>query len=167
MKRIVGILLPLALACLLSAAGCSKVDDIKINSCGVESFTPRGLRAASAVLALEIDNPAFAFGIQDVEGVIKFRGEDIVYFKSDGVDVAKKSVRVYDLPCEANLAGGVSLTRLIGLLGGPTEDFTADINARVKLKKGLGKTLKFKDLKIDDLLTEKGGQDSRSQQTTI
>ncbi len=162
MKRIVSGLVFLAL-CFLLAAGCSKVDDIKINSVGVESFTPRGLRAAKAVLALEIDNPAFSFGIRGVDGVIKYKGEDVVYFKSDGLDVVKKSVRVYDLPCEASLAEGVSITRLIGLAGGSAADFTADINARVLLKKKLGKTLKFKDLKLEELMKGDEGTAPRNK----
>ena len=154
MKKIITRLLPLVLVCLVTAAGCSKVKDIKINSCGLESFTPKGLRAAKAVLALEIDNPAFAFGIQNLDGVIKYKGEDFIFFKSDGVDVARKSVRVYDLPCEASLAEGVSITRLLSVLSGGTEGLTADINAKVLLKKGVGKTLKFKDLNIQELMKE-------------
>ena len=153
MKKIIVRLFPLVLACLMMAAGCSKVKDIKINSCGLESFTPRGLRAAKAVLALEIDNPTFAFGIQNLDGVIKYKGEDFIFFKSDGIDVAKKSVRVYDLPCEASLANGVSITRLLGILSGSAEGFTADINAKVLLKNGVGKTLKFKDLNIQEMIS--------------
>jgi len=40
------------------------------------------------------------------------------------------------------------------VLSGGTEGLTADINAKVLLKKGVGKTLRFKDLNIQELMKE-------------
>ena len=151
-------ILPLAMSLLLVAAGCSKVDDIKINSCKIESFSPKGLRAANAVLAIEVDNPVFAFRISDIEGVIKYKGEDFATFIADGLSVDRKSVKVYELPCEASLAEGVSFLNFLSAAGRMSlKGFTTDIKAKVKMKNGLGKTLEFKDLKLDELSSGKSG----------
>ena len=73
------------LVCLFS--GCSslrKVKDIKVTSCGLESYSMQGLRSLSAVLALGIDNPAMSFTVTSLDGVIKYNGEDFATYTTTG-----------------------------------------------------------------------------------
>ena len=136
---------------LLLAAGCSKVKDISITSFGVESFSPKGLRSADAVLSVGIDNPAFAFTVTEITGVVKFKGEEMASFRTDTVAVDRRCVKVYDVPCSAVLDESVSLGRVLTLLGqGSLEGFTADVDARVRLRNGVAKTLHFKDLDLSE-----------------
>ena len=97
------LLLAVALAALLSA-GCSKVKDIRLTSFGIESFSPRGLRSADAVLAVGIDNPSFSFTVTDLTGTVKYKGEAMGTFTADTVSVDRKCVKVYDVPCKAVLS---------------------------------------------------------------
>ena len=134
----------LACAVLSGCSGLSKVKDIKVTSCGLESYSLKGLRSVDAVLAVGIDNPTFAFKVMDVSGTVKYNGEDFATYTADTVSVEKKCSKVYDLPCSATLSDGVSLKQLMQIAKkGNLEGFTTDVTATVKLKSGAGKTFKF------------------------
>ena len=145
MKRIVPSLLIILVLTALSA--CSRVKDIKITSCGVESFTPKGLRSVDAVLALGIDNPSIAY---HEAGRVVIPGEELgIYTPTRAID--RKAG--YDLPCSATLSDNVSLPRILSLMRkGNLEGFTTDIVAKVRLRRGVGTTLKFKDIDLQQLM---------------
>lgn len=144
----------LVLAALLAAlSGCSRVKDIKVTSFGVEEYSLRGFRSVDATLAVGIDNPAFAFTVSDINGVVKYKGEDFATYKADTVSVQKKSSRVYDLPCSATLSDGLGVLDLISILRkGDIEGFTTDVSAKVRLKSGASKTLRLKNLDLKKLM---------------
>ena len=142
----------LACAVLSGCSGLSKVKDIKVTSCGLESYSLKGLRSVDAVLAVGIDNPTFAFKVMDVSGTVKYNGEDFATYTADTVSVEKKCSKVYDLPCSATLSDGVSLKQLMQIAKkGSLEGFTTDVTASVKLKSGAGKTFKFKNIDLNEL----------------
>ena len=142
----------LACAVLSGCSGLSKVKDIKVTSCGLESYSLKGLRSVDAVLAVGIDNPTFAFKVMDVSGTVKYNGEDFATYTADTVSVEKKCSKVYDLPCSATLSDGVSLKQLMQIANkGSLEGFTTDVTATVKLKSGAGKTFKFKNIDLNEL----------------
>jgi hypothetical protein len=65
--------------------------------------------------------------------------------------VDRKCVKVYDVPCKAVLSESVSLLRLLSLVGdGNLEGLTADVEARVHLRKGVSKMLRFNDLDLNE-----------------
>ena len=133
-------------------AGVSKMKDIKVTSCGVESYSLKGLRSVDAVLALGIDNPSFAFKVTELNGILKYKGEDIAFYTADTLQVDKKCSKVYDLPCSATLSERMTLMQVLQIAGkGSLEGFTTDIEAKVKLKNGAGTTLRFKDLDLQEL----------------
>ena len=137
---------------ILLLAGCSKIGDIKVTSCGLESFSLKGFRSASAVLAVGIDNPAFDFTVTGLNGLVKYRGEDFASYSADTLAVLGKSSRVYDLPCALTLGDNVSVGKALSLLAGRSlEGFTTDIEARVRLKNGLAKTLHFNNIDLNSL----------------
>lgn len=156
MRQFRNIFLALAGAILLAmTASCSKAKDIKITSVAVDSFSPKGFRAADAVLAIGIDNPTFSFTLTNLSGVVKYNGEDFATYSADSLTVDKKCSKVYDLPCSAMLSENVKLSQVVSLLQKKSlEGFTTDVEAHVKLKNGLGKTLKFTDLDLQKM-TEK------------
>lgn len=142
----------LASAILSGCSGLSKVKDIKVTSCGLESYSLKGLRSIDAVLAVGIDNPTFAFTIMDVSGTVKYNGEDFATYTADTVSVEKKCSKVYDLPCTATLNDGISLMKLMQIAKkGTLEGFTTDVSATVKLKSGAGKTFRFKNIDLNKL----------------
>ena len=152
-RNISGILIALLACAILSGcSGLSKVKDIKVTSCGLESYSLKGLRSVDAVLAVGIDNPTFAFKVMDVSGTVKYNGEDFATYTADTVSVEKKCSKVYDLPCSATLSDGVSLKQLMQIAKkGSLEGFTTDVTATVKLKSGAGKTFKFKNIDLNEL----------------
>ena len=152
-KTIFGILIvSLACAILSGCSGLSKVKDIKVTSCGLESYSLKGLRSIDAVLAVGIDNPTFAFKVMDVSGTVKYYGEDFATYTADTISVDKKCSKVYDLPCTATLNDGVSLMKLMQIVKkGSLEGFTTDVTATVKLKSGAGTTLKFKNIDLNQM----------------
>lgn len=142
----------MASAVLSGCSGLSKVKDIKVTSCGLESYSLKGLRSIDAVLAVGIDNPTFAFKVMDVSGTVKYNGEDFATYTADTISVDKKCSKVYDLPCTATLSDGVSLKRMMQIVKkGSLEGFTTDVTATVKLKSGAGTTLRFKDIGLNKM----------------
>ena len=148
----------IVLAILIASAvfsGCSglrKVKDIKVTSCGLESYSLKGLRSVDAVLAVGIDNPTFAFKVMDVSGTVKYLGEDFATYTADTISVDKKCSKVYDLPCTATLSDGVSLMKLVQIVKkGNLLGFTSDVTATVKLKSGAGKTFRFKNIDLNEM----------------
>lgn len=142
----------MASAVLSGCSGLSKVKDIKVTSCGLESYSLKGLRSIDAVLAVGIDNPTFAFKVMDVSGTVKYNGEDFATYTADTISVDKKCSKVYDLPCTATLSDGVSLKRMMQIVKkGSLEGFTTDVTATVKLKSGAGTTLRFKDIDLNKM----------------
>ncbi len=152
-RTVFGIVVALLLLAILSGcSGLSKVKDIKVTSCGLESYSLKGLRSIDAVLAVGIDNPTFAFTVADVSGVVKYNGEDFATYSADTISVDKKCSKVYELPCSATLNDGVSLMKLMQIVKkGSLEGFTTDVTATVRLKNGAGKTFKLKNIELDKM----------------
>jgi len=154
MKRRIfrGFIVLMAGVILSGCCGLSKMKDIKVTSCALESYSLNGLRSIDAVLAVGIDNPTFAFKVMDVSGIVKYNGEDFASYTADTISVDKKCSKVYDLPCTATLSDGVSLMKLMQIVkNGSLEGFTTDVTATVKLKSGAGATLKFKNIDLNKM----------------
>lgn len=137
-------------------SACSSVKDINVSSFAVKSVSLSGLKAVKAVLALGIDNPTVGFTISNLNGVIKNNGNEFATFSAGKLPVLKRSNKVYPLSCDGALAKDVGLLDLMKLAGG--KDFsgmTVDLSVKVKLKCGIGKTLRFKDLKVTDMMEPK------------
>ncbi|MFA6593248.1 MAG: hypothetical protein WCS67_07905 [Bacteroidales bacterium] len=146
-------------------AGCTKIKDISVTSCEVKSVTPRGFSALKGVLMIGIDNPAFTFTISDISGVVKYNGEELVDYAGGPITVEGKCERKYELNCIASLANGVSITKLIPLLSKDNlEGVTTDLSAKVMLDNGLHKTLRFKDLPLEQLASSASSATSKKQE---
>ena len=149
-SRKIGILVALAVA-LVAVSGCSiaKIKDLKVTSVGVKYLVPTSTRSMDAVLLLGLDNPSISFTVDDVRGVVKYYGREMVHFTAGELPVQARSVQVYELPCTALLAEKVSLLDLLAIAAKRSLDgMTADVTLHVKLKNGAGTTLSFNELDL-------------------
>ncbi len=156
MKQKRSIILILATVLALCLTGCGSVErirNIQVTSWAVESVSPTGLRGLTADLAVGVENPAMQFTLEDIEGVLFYKGTEFVVYTADPITVKGKSAAVYPLTCAAHLGGEFSLLGALGLLRNyDLADFTTDIQARVRLKSGVSKKLTFKDIPIKELV---------------
>ena len=135
---------------------CGRFEDIRINSCKLDSATPRGFTAVDAVLDVEIDNPATSFTISDIQGVVLRDGVDSVIFVTGGpVDVKKRSVQSYKVPCTATLGRSMGLLDLLNVMNNKDYDgFTLELQMDVSLKNGIKRQIKLDPFNVEDLLKD-------------
>lgn len=146
------LVLTLMLSVLSGCSGIRKMKDIKITSVGVKYFVPTSMRSGEGVLTLGIDNPAMDFTISDVDGVVRRGERPLGYLTAGELNLKAKSSETYELPCTATLADGVSVVEILTLASKKDlEDLAADINLRLTLPNGIGKTLTFNDLDLKNL----------------
>ena len=151
MKRILTILALITAMFIMS--GCAGNRGFKVTSCSIASISPSGLKGVKAVLDIGIINPLMSLTISKVEGMILNEGKEFATFEAGKVSVPRRSEGVYPLPCTGTISKGIGLTDLLKLA--VTQDFsgmTIDMAVKVKLKCGLRKTVRFKDIKISDLM---------------
>lgn len=151
MKRLLTLLSILAL--MMSLTSCAGVKDIKLTSFAVKSISLSGLKSVNGVLALGIENPIMGFTISGLNGVVNRGGEEFASFSAGKLPVSRRSSKVYPLSCSGSISKNVGLLDLMKLAG--TKDFsdmTVDLSLKIKLKCGIGKTLRFRDLKVTDLM---------------
>lgn len=147
-------LVSVVLAFCFGMTGCaiSKIKDIEVTSCGIESYSLQGLRSVKAVLSVGIDNPSLGFTVTDLEGTVKYNGENFAKYTADSVSVEGQCSKVYDLPCTATLSDGVGLMQIMQVAGNRSLDgFTTDVQAKVRLRNGVGKKLKIKNIDLAKL----------------
>lgn len=143
----------------MTLTSCGKVGEISITSAGIESITPKGLRGFDAVVLLGIHNPTMEFTVSSVEGNVLHDGSEFATFSADTITVARKSDRVYSLPCSLTLTDRLAIVRLLPkLTSGDMEGITANVTARLRLRSGLRLRLKFKDLDIQEMASGDTGE---------
>lgn len=138
--------------------GCSaikKAEDIEVTSVNLKSFSPVGLKGVDAVLSIGVANPTIGFTLSDIEGCIKYNGEEFATYSGGPIAIAGKTSDEYDLPCSLHLSPAFSLfTALKIAASGNLEGLTTDVQAKVTLKGGIHKTLKYVDMPIEDLMDD-------------
>ena len=144
---------------LVAAVACGRFEDIRINSCKLDSASPRGLTAVDAVLDVEIDNPATSFTVSDIQGVVLRNGIDSLIFITGGpVDVQRRSVQSYKVPCTATLGRNVGLFELLNVVNSKDyEGYTLEVEMEVSLKNGIKRTVKLDPFQLADLLNDVEG----------
>ena len=141
----------LLIAAFLSVSGCAvtKIREIRVTSVGVKYVVPTSSRSLDGVLLLGIDNPSIGFTAQDVQGVVRYYGREMVNFTAGPLPVQARSVQVYELPCTATIAEKVSLLDLLAIAAKrSTEGMTVDVKLRVSLGSGKGTVLTFNNIDL-------------------
>lgn len=138
---------------LSSCAGMRQLRRVRYTSFRVLSFTPRGLRSADAVLAVGVRNPGPDLCVSRLEGVVKKNGKPFARVTGGDVLLRAASADVHELPCALMLEEGVSVLKLLELLGDSTFDgYRADVTFRVGPPDAPGRKVKIKNLKISDIV---------------
>ena len=144
-KRILPLLL--VLLTLLPASSCSGSfrKKVHLKSYSVKYVVPTSARTADLVVKLEVENKTVGFTVTDIEGQIKLQDVPLARFKADDVYLKARTTEVYELPIKAELCEGISILRILMLVGlGGSDGLTADIDARVA-KAGLSRKVSVKD----------------------
>lgn len=151
MKRLLNILLViLTVSC---ANGCSGAKGFKVTSCSVASVSPNGLKGVKAVLNVGVVNPMTNLTISDIKGTIMKGTEEFATFEAGKMVVPKKSAGVYPLDCLGAISKGVSIGDLLSLaLSKNFSDMTINMSMKARLRCGLRKTIRFKNIKVTDLM---------------
>ncbi|MDO5442355.1 MAG: hypothetical protein Q4G10_01660 [Bacteroidia bacterium] len=151
MRRLLTIFAVLLTMTVLS--GCSGAKGFKVTSCSIASISPSGLKGVKAVLNVGVRNPMMAVTVAGIKGAINKGGLEFATFQGGSVDIPKKSEGTYPLHCSGAISKGIGLSDLLRLsMQQDFDDMTVDMDVKVKLKCGLRKTIRFKDIKVTDLM---------------
>ncbi len=139
----------LAVTLLSSSCASSFRKKVHIQSYGVKYVVPTSARTADVMLQVGVENKTVGFSVTDIHGVIKMDQDSIATFTAQDVALKGKSTEVYDVPVQAELCEGVSIIRILLMVGaGETEGLSADVDARVA-KAGISKRFSVRDKKIN------------------
>ena len=139
----------LAVTILSSSCASSFRKKVHIQSYGVKYVVPTSVRSADVMLQVGVENETVGFSVTDIHGVIKMDQDSIATFTAQDVALKGKSTEVYDVPVQAELCEGVSIIRILLMVGaGETEGLSADVDARVA-KAGISKRFSVRDKKIN------------------
>jgi len=152
MRKVLKIALICLSAVLLSSCGVQKFKDIKVTSFDVDSFSPSGLKAFDAVVALGVDNPAMAFDVKHLKATVKKDTTDIMYLSAENLAVDAKCEKVYKVPVEGTLNRQFTLLQLAVMAKNfDPDEYTVDITADASAK-GIGKKLEYKDMPLSKFM---------------
>lgn len=133
-------------------SSCSNYRKISINDYSIESLSPRGFRAVDAVIGVEVDNPAGAVTISEITGVVKHNGESLASFTSDDLHLDKKTVQKYSLSCSGVLDQSITFMELLKIPSWNADDVTIDIEAKIRIGKGMAKRFKLHDVPLSEIM---------------
>lgn len=147
-RKILLLLTALAAVLTLSSCASSFRKKVHIQSYSVKYVVPTSARSADLVLKVGVENETVGFSVTDISGVIKMNEEPVATFTADNVALKGRTTEVYEVPVQAELCEGVSIIRILLMVGqGSADGLSADIDARVA-KAGLSKRFSVKDKKI-------------------
>ena len=142
----------IAMLAMLCLCGCSKYKQIRPVSAQLESISPQGFRTITAVVALEVDNPAGQLTLSEIEGVISHSGKVFGKVTVDPFILEARSLKTYHLHAVLNLSGDVNLLDIMSLLkSNVLEECTADLYAKATLKAGASKKMAYEGLPLKEL----------------
>lgn len=134
---------------LICSSGCNKFKQIRPLSAGIESIVPEGFRKVVVFLNVEVDNQASQITVGDVEGLVFHSGTILGNFTVDPVILKAKTLDKYSVRMVLNLADGITVWNLMALTkGNVLEDCTVDVGAKVSLKSGISKKIKYEGLPL-------------------
>lgn len=146
----------LVVATLFVMIGCAdikRLKDIDVNSVSLESFRPRGLRGATVVLLVEVDNPGAQLYLSEISAELEHSGKVLGKVAVDPFTLQGKTADTYRLEAELSLAEGANVLDLGALLDEKAlEKMTVDVSTDVRIKKGKTRTVKYNDLPLKKLI---------------
>ena len=135
--------------------GCGKIREVRVGDYNVDSVSLDG-RRVEAVISVTVDNPAKQIRISDVKGTIYLEDREMAVFEAEPVILEGKSEGKYPLECGFALADGLSIMKFMALAASSDMDaVTADLEARVKVKGGIKKKIRFRNVPLKELIKRK------------
>lgn len=135
---------------------------ISVTGVEVSKAVPHGLKALDADVLVGVKNPAGGVRLSEMTGCVKLDGSPIADISAGDVRLDKKSERNYLVPVTGKLGDTASLLQLFPLLKDSNfSRYTVDFSVRATLPIGLGKTLVFKDVPLDQLAGKNKGADTK------
>lgn len=146
------ILLAMLIVSAVATACHSKISDIEVKSCALESVSLTGLRSASAQVGVCIDNPAMQLTLFDVEGTVYYKDKPYLHITTDPVTIYSKITRIYHLKADLALNGSVSMLEVLSLVNNMNmSDMYMSLKVKVKPGKGPVVPLNFKKIPFEGL----------------
>ena len=143
----------LFLAALLALGGCAKFSQISATSLKLQSINPRGMRPLALKVDVGVHNPPQQISLSEISGEVLVSGKVIGYVTMDPVTLAARADSTYSVKADVTLAEGVSLMEALALAKKKTlENATANVSAKARLKSGVSKKLKMKDIPLKTLM---------------
>ncbi len=153
--RLISLLLAIS-AAMLSFSGCDglkKLRDIEITSASIGGIVPDGLKSVILECKVGVDNPGAEVALSNIHCEVKQFGKVIGKVAIDPFKIEKKTEKSYDLRADVKLGENVSIFDLGRMLNKVAiEDFTVDIQARVKVKGLAPKQLTLTEIPLKKLI---------------
>lgn len=149
-------LLVLIFPLLILSASCTKMRDIRVTDYRIAELENIGFTGVRAGVSLSIDNPARDFTVTSIKGTMEKGGKDLALINMDTpVRVPCGSSEDCLFPLELSLADSVSPFEMLGLVSsfGKADDITVDMAIKIKMSKGGKYTLRFRDVKLSELMS--------------
>ncbi len=142
-----------AILCLSSCSGIKKLEDLEITSAKISGLTPKGLKAVDLEFRVGVDNPGTQLTLSEISFDIKHFGKVLGKVAVDPFTLKARTEDTYEIEAEAKLGEGVTVMDLGRLLDKNAADqMTVDLKAKVKVKGGPSKNVKFNDLPLKKLI---------------
>ena len=149
MKHFLKIIVLVLASCALATGCVSKYKKVSASNFVIESIVPTSLRSCTVNVAVDIDNPAPAFKLKDIEATVKRGGEVFGLVTADPVALDGKCTRTYRIPLQAQLAEGIGVIQLLTVYKSfNPDDFTLDLKARANVAGNVGKDIEYVDVPL-------------------
>ena len=152
-KKILSVLCLLVTAGIFAGCGVQKLRQLKITSWTIESVSLRGLRSLEAGMTLGIDNPGTKVTLEDISGIIFYKGEEFLHYTAEPLTLEPRRTAEYPCRCILNIDDSKSILDVLAALPGYSPEFiTTDLSAKVRVNGILSKNVSFKNIPIERLI---------------
>lgn len=134
---------------------CASYKDIRITDAQMEQFKP-GAGSLGFRFILTIDNPASKLDIHDITGTLKLKGKPVASLTCDNMYLKARSINEVEVNIVGKLYEGLDFTTLFSLTKAQNlRELTVDLDAGCTTGLGLKRVIKYRDVKVTDLVNGK------------
>ncbi len=154
-NRIISLIAAVAItvACLSSCGGIKKLEDLKITSANLTSFSPEGMKGLGFTFKVGVDNPGAEVSLSNISGEIKHFGKVLGKVAVDPFTLKARSTEDYYLNAGLKFDEKLTLQDMGKFMDRKAlEELTVDIHATAKLKGGISRDLVFNDIPLKKLI---------------
>ena len=145
------------LLAVLPFSSCTGLKNVRPVSLHLESIEPRGFHDIGMKIALGVENPSVQFTVKEAELVLKKQGKEVARIVAEPLVIRRKTTDVYPVDLALSLPKGTFTNTLLSFLQkniSSSDEYTADVMAKVKLKCGPVKTFRKKNVPLNAILKQ-------------